>query len=396
MSDEQNVVAFTRTRRGPDPARLREFAAAARKLEEERDATHELVQRLLRDTPQREWGRLAEVAGLHSSSAVELLGQEASRRMEQEPQTALALTELATKLASRIPPHVYPAIVLAQTGAQAWKDRAQALCYLARYDEAVRSLDRADQALADFGTLAHDVAVVNFQRAIVLQHLRRFDEAQELLAECRAVFEGHGDTVQSGKCALAEGNLLVRRGDHRGAREVLLPLVESTDAQQLGITHSTLGWCAMELGDARQALVHFRSATVQYRGLAWDLEVVRLEYGIGSAMLRLALLDEALGTLQVARDKFLARNLIEEGGLCGLQMIEAQLLRGETVSATRLASTLVSQFTAANLNRRAVAALAYLNDAIATRHATPEIVRSVSTFIHALRHDPACEFITVN
>jgi tetratricopeptide (TPR) repeat protein len=396
MSKDQNVIAFAPRRRGPDPARLREFAATARKLRDERDTTGELVQRLLRETPQEEWGRLAEVEELRNSGTIEVLGREASSRMERDPESAVALTELATTLASRLEEANYPRVVVAQVRAQAWKERAQALCYVSRYDEAMRALDRADHELTPFGTLTHDVAIVQFQRAIVLQHLRRFDEAHELLRECSAVFDGHGDVTQYSKCVLAEGNLLVRRGDYRKARAVLLPLVESTNPQYVGIALSTLGWCAMELGDPQQALAHFRRAMVQYRSLGWDLEVVRLEYGIGAAMLRTAELEEALKTLQSARTKFLDRKLVEEGGLCGLQMIEAWLLRGEADFAQRLASTLVREFSAANLNRRAVAALAYLNETIATSHATPGIVRSVSTFIHTLRHDPACEFIAVN
>ena len=397
MSKDQNVIAFVpRRRRGPDPARLHEFASTARKLQQERETTGELLQRLLRETPQEQWTTLAEVEELRNSAAIEILGRDASKTIERDPQSAMRLTELATSLASRLPSANYPTVVVAQLRAQAWKDRAQALCYVGRYPEAIRALDRADEALAPFGTLAHDEAILGFQRAIVLQHLRRFDEAHRLLRESRAIFDGHGDTIQSEKCLLAEGNLLVRRGDHRGAREVLLPLLESADQQQVGIAHTTMGWCAMELGDAPQALAHFRRAMVQYRHLGWDLEVVRLEYGIGSALLRLEQLNEAVRTLQTAREKFLARGLVEEAGLCGVQIIEAHLLCGKTLEARDLAATLVQQFTAANLNRQAVLALAYLNEAIAASHATPRVVRSVATFIHTLRHDPTREFMAVN
>jgi hypothetical protein len=56
----------------------------------------------------------------------------------------------------------------------------------------------------------------------------------------------------------------------------------------------------------------------------------------------------------------------------------------------------VQEFTAANLNRRAVVALAYVNDAIAASNATPETVRDVHASITALQADPIREFAQVN
>ena len=55
---EMNVVSFSRGERKPDPARIAEFSATARKLLRERSAG-DVVTRLLRETPRDEWPRLA-------------------------------------------------------------------------------------------------------------------------------------------------------------------------------------------------------------------------------------------------------------------------------------------------------------------------------------------------
>ncbi|HEX2060827.1 MAG TPA: hypothetical protein VHK90_08795, partial [Thermoanaerobaculia bacterium] len=57
--------------RDPDPARVAEFAATARRLQHERHTAAEIVQRLLRQTPKWEWRSLAEREELRTSGALE-------------------------------------------------------------------------------------------------------------------------------------------------------------------------------------------------------------------------------------------------------------------------------------------------------------------------------------
>jgi tetratricopeptide (TPR) repeat protein len=391
MSDQpRKLVPFDRTPRQPDPARVEEFAATARRLQQEREAS-DVVADALRDTPRGEWPRLVERQELRTSGVLERLAKIADS-LERDPQEGLAVATLATSIADSIEDDAYPGVVVAQLRAHAWKDLARALCYLARYEESLAALDRADSYMSLFGTLAHDRAIVRFVRAIVLQHLRRFDDAQALLAECRVVFQDHGDTRFYGKCMLASANLLVRRGDHAAARALLSAFLADADRDAAGIACSTLGWCALHLGHADEALGHFTSAMQRFRQLDWELESVRASYGAGCALLRLGRLDEAIERLSTARERFTARVLVEEAGLSGLEIVEALMIREDVEEAKMLAAALVQEFTAANLNRRAVAALAYLNDAMTASSATPEIVRSVHAYISALRIDPTREF----
>ncbi|HYO77129.1 MAG TPA: hypothetical protein VE010_11755, partial [Thermoanaerobaculia bacterium] len=61
-------------------------------------------------------------------------------------------------------------------------------------------------------------------------------------------------------------------------------------------------------------------------------------------------------------------------------------------AASELAASIVQEFAAARLSRRAVAAVAYLNEAIAASRATAETVRDVHAYITALRSDPTRDF----
>ncbi|MFL6247312.1 MAG: tetratricopeptide repeat protein [Thermoanaerobaculia bacterium] len=393
--NERNLIPFAAALRRPDPARVAEFGETARRLQRERIASADIVTNALRDTPRTQWPQLCERKDLQTSGALERLGQEIEKRLDTDPREALAIAELATTIADALEPQSYHAITLVQLRAHAWKDRGQALSYLGRYDEALRALDHAEEQLEAFGTLAHDRAVVRFCRAILLQHVRKFDEAHATLDECRSVFNAHGDTQLYVKCTLATGNLLVRKGDYRTAREMLAPLVDFSSAIA-PIARMGLGWCAIHLGDAAEAIEHFNEAARGYERNGREIEAVRATYGAGSAMLRLQRFDDAITVLRFTRETFLARGLVEEGGLSGLEIVEAQLVLGLTTSARALAASLVHEFTAANLNRRAVAALAYLNDAIAASSATPEVVRDVHAYICALRIDPTRDFARAN
>ena len=215
MMNDRKLVPFASALRRPDPARIAEFAETARRLQRERVASEDIVTSALRETPRAAWPRLRDRSDLLTSGALERLGQEVEKRLDTDPREALAIAELASTIADTLAPHSYPAIILAQLRAHTWKDRGQALSYLGRYDEALRALDRAEHELDLFGTLAHDRAVVRFCRAIMLQHVRKFDEAHATLDECRGVFNAHGDTRLYVKCTLATGNLLVRKGDYR-------------------------------------------------------------------------------------------------------------------------------------------------------------------------------------
>lgn len=392
--NDRKLVPFAAALRRPDPARVAEFAETARRLQRERAVSEDIVSSALRDTPHTSWPRLHEQTDLHTSGALERLGQEVEKRLDTDPREALAIAELAATIADALPSDSYPAIMLVQLRAHAWKDRGQALSYLGRYDEALRALDRAEEHLQAFGTLAHDNAMTRFCRATLLQHLRRFDEAHAILDECRAVFKAHGDTQLYVKCTLATGNLLVRKGDYRAAREMLGGLLGSDDSLREATIRCTLGWCAIHLDHFEEALSRFAEVADCIAGS--PVHVARASYGTGSALLRLGRLDAATERLQFARETFLDHDLIEEAGLCGLEIVEAHILRNERIQAQSLSSQIVSDFSAAHLSRRAITALAYLQDAVGTTGATAETARNVHNYITALRTDPNREFAAIN
>lgn len=390
------LVPFARARRRPDPARLKEFAGIARKLQQERESAAGIVTSLLRDTPRHAWPLLANRTELRTVGAVETLGKEVEARLDREPREALAIAELATTVADALPAGVYPAVTLTQTRALAWKDRGQALCYLARHDEALEALGRADAMLETVGTLAHDLAIVRFVRATTLQEVNRFDESMRLLNECRAVFLAHGDARRCLLCGIAEGAQLYRMKRFREARDayssLLLVAREMADPNTEASLHHNIGHTSIELGDFGVAETHLASAVALFTATGAVLNAARSEVVRGVMFARRGEYRRAVTHIGELRRVFLDHGLIEEAGVFGLEIVQARLTLGEYDKAELLARQIIAEFTRARLNTRALVALGYLTEAIAGRRASTELVGGVRDYIVSLRKHPEREF----
>jgi tetratricopeptide (TPR) repeat protein len=395
MTDRDKLVPFSRGRRRPDPARVAEFAATARKLQHEREQSAEIVARLLRETPKEKWPALAQREELRNSGALEVLSQECLDRRHSAPLDALAIARIATTIADEVSD--YPPVVLAQLRAHAWKDLGQVLNNISRADDALGAVEHADAVLADFGTLAHDRAIVRLVRACLLQDVQRYDEAVALLEECKSVFRDHGDQRRFLICGVAEGALLHRMGHFREAREAFFLLLDeaekANDHESLASLHNNIGHSSVELGDFDTAEKHLAYAIEILRSLGEPLRVARAELARGRLIVRRGEIDRGIAHLRATRDQFLRHRLVEEAGLCALDVVEALLTRGAALEAEQLARTVVAEFTSAQLSTRAITALGYLTEAISARKASPATAANVRQYIDALRSEPERVFV---
>src|SRR5262249_39049429 len=202
-----NVVNFDADRQR-EPERMREFLETARRLERERTGVEDVVARLLRSTPPSEWSSLAAAPELQSSAAVEQLIEEVRNRAERTPTDALTLSEVATTIAESLPTNSYPAVVRAQLQATAWKERAHALRYLSRLQEALTAVETAEERLSKFASVAFDRAVVQLAKAMILYYLNHAQVAYDLLREARQTFRDYGDAKNLLFAGMIEGAFL--------------------------------------------------------------------------------------------------------------------------------------------------------------------------------------------
>jgi len=397
MSDdkEEKVLSFDRSKRKPDPERLAEFTSTARKLLRERRAG-DVITQLLHDTPREEWPQLAENAEVRNSGALDRLSREVAASLEKDPASALAMSNLATTIAETLPADNYPPIVTAQIRAHAWKDRAQALSYVGRDAEALEAVERAESLLAPFSAVAHDRAVVRLVKAIVLQHLKQWDDSLALLKECLKVFSDHRDSKRVLHCGLTEAMLLHRRGEYDRAHEVLEPLLEvarsANDIDSLAAIHHNIAQSLLELGDLTAANIHFSEAVRHFNDDGRKMEAARAEMNIGDLFLRRRQADHALPHLTTAREVFAQNQMHEEVGMCATLMMEAMLVRGNDAQARSIAGELATQLRGTRVSTQALEAINYADHAIEAHDDPLAAVRHVHLYFKSLLTDPERRF----
>ena len=396
MNDERKPAVLAGFRRRIDHARVQEFAETARRLQRERAAAAEVVEKLLNETPASEWPALAERRDLQTCGALERLGNYVAQVLGRDPRHARAVAELAVSIAEGIPENAYPAPILGQLRAHAWKDLGKALLYMGQHDKALDALDRAEAHVEGYGSLAHDRAIVRYARAAALQEVNRHEESFALLAECKQIFRDHADTKRLVLCGLAEGVLLHRLRKYREAREAYLLLLtsnrESIDQESLACLYHAIGHCSVDLGDFDVAEVNLTRAIELFRELGQPLQALKGELGRGRLLVHKGEIDRGIAHLRPVRREFLRHSLIEEAGLSGLEIVEAMLRRESPSEAAALARQIVAEFTAAGLNTRAITAVGYLHEAIASSRASASMVSDVREYIVSLRTSPEREF----
>jgi tetratricopeptide (TPR) repeat protein len=383
-----NVVTFDASARRN---REEEFTTTAARLERERNTSPDVVARYLRDTPLDEWPRLAEMPELRNNAALEQMSEEVRRRLHRKPREALAIANLTASIAESLHPSQYPAVVLAQLKANAWKDRASTLRYLARYDEAIEAAERGEEALAPFASLEHDRAIVRMVKGMALAQLELFDEAHAILSECRRIFRDHGDIKRSVHAGRAEASTLYQASRHTESHALLQELLQDAIAEgdlesQAGI-YNNLGYCSTQLGDFKAANIHFSEAVAKFTDLGFAAEVARTERGAGLVLVARGQTTSGLTRLRDALRAFRAAGMVEDAGLCALNVAEVLLERGNRAEARSLTQNVIDEFTTARMNERAIAAVVGLRDAIDVDDATSETVHTVHAFVESLRHE---------
>jgi tetratricopeptide (TPR) repeat protein len=373
-----------------EPERMREFLETARRLEREREGVKDVVARLLRATPAAEWSTLAASPELRSSAAVEQLIEEIRNRGERMPAEALTLANVATSVSEALPAATYPAVVLAQLRATAWKERAHALRYLGRFHDALKSAETAEQRLNDFAAATFDRAIVYLTKAMILHKVDRDVEAKELLRSCRQIFEEHGDSKMLLCAGMIEANFLYNEDRHGEAQKLYRELRdiarEIHDAESAARIESNLGYCATHSGDFRAANIHFSNSIALFNDIGRPLEATRAERGAGRILVAKGQINPGIAYLRSAREAFIAAGIAEDAALCGLEIVESLVQRGDTPAARDLAHKIAGEVAAAGLSQAAVTALERLEENL--REGGTELaihVRTVHAFLESLQ-----------
>src|SRR6185436_7909025 len=363
----RRVHAFALLRANDPGAALRAYDEAAAIFRSELFARRELAlvetaaaplrpgvaARLLAETPFSEWPGLAAREELQNAEALQELSRQVVARSDSVPLEFLAIAGLAVAIADSLPRQGREEAV-ADLRAQAWKDLSVVYRYLARFSDSLAAIDRADAIVQPFAGLKHQSAILQLARAGTLDEAGRHDAAMALIHAARSAFRQFGDTRRLYLCGILEGAILQHSGRHRDAvvlYESLLEDVRGRNDPDLEATlHNNAGHALVELAEFTAADEHLGQAAALFDRLGRPLKVAGTQLARGRMLVRRGHVEDGLVQLHSARGQFLSRNLVEEAGLCGLDIVEAHLSRGAAIEAEAFARQIVREFTAAHLN----------------------------------------------
>jgi tetratricopeptide (TPR) repeat protein len=193
--------------------------------------------------------------------------------------------------------------------------------------------------------------------------------------------------------------LLQRLRNFRDAREIYLLLFASKktlDQETLASLHRAIGLCSLELADFQGAESNLEHAINLSKEIGQPTEALKSQAAFGRLLNRMGEFARAVDYLKPVRHRLLRNGLAEEAGICGLEIVEGLLALTYADPAETLARTIVSEFMAAGLNSRAIAALGYLTEAIVARKASTQLVTQVREYIVSLRTSPERDFATAS
>lgn len=381
-----DVQAFSRRFRNGrrEIDELASLATGRVSTDHQADAVFELLSHLTF----KDWGSwLAEHPSARTRGLVERFIAEARRSLNDRPDYALQLLDLAVEVANAL----HDVFDLAECRGNIEVQRASALRHLGQYPAALDAADAAERFLGHLPASTFDLAFVAWARANVLFSMTRYTEALALIRDVERTFLSFGDPYHAARSRLLQANILCDQGDTLGAESMyrdLLRFFETDDDQEMiAWLTQNLADCAVRRDDVATAQSFARRATALFAALGRPSEVTRLRWSIGHLLLRQEQFDAALWELRSAAADFEQRGMITSMGEVCLDIVEIHLRLDEWDEARDLAARLTGVFLKADAPQHHAQAYAALRTAVEKRSATIELVDYLRTYIAAPEDD---------
>jgi tetratricopeptide (TPR) repeat protein len=227
--------------------------------------------------------------------------------------------------------------------------------------------------------------------------MRRHDEALELIDQATALLRSFGDERRILRSEVVKGNVHQFRGEFEVARakyERLLTAPElSDDLHTLGVLYNNLAAACAILGRNSEAVTALEHARAIFTDLDMPAEVDRTGWVLANVLLKTGEFPKAVVLLGRLRDSFLARQLPEDAGLVGLDLVEGLIAMERVEEARALTEQVVNEFRRAQLNAQAIRALAYLRDLLPRSQQPRRAVRHVRSYLEKLQSEPELLFL---
>ena len=307
----------------------------------------------------------------------------ATAELDRQPAYALALLDAADSIAE----YVNDQHGQLECRSEVWKNRANALRMLGRYQEALDATVMAERLAEEVPTGAFMLAQIIYTRGTVLFKMGRFADAILAARNASYRFSEYGDVQRVIHARNLEAIALTEQGETAEGLRVYLLIAQQlqprNDPQMTARVAENIAVSYRRLGNYDEARTYAAVAQERYRDLKADSEIIRIEWTLGLIDLSIGETDVGLTRLRGAAAAFETLGMITDAGFVKLALTEELLRLKEWNEAAMMAGEAADTFATAGARLHLSAALSFLREAVQRRSATPELVRYVREFVTA-------------
>ena len=370
-------------------------ARLARAATERQEAPGLLAELL--DRPWEEWPVLFRLdRRLQTIAVCELLIEKSFEEGFRDAHRAIELADRGLLLAGLLEGDRYGRAVVQDLQARAW-------AYLGNARRIAYDLAGAAEALAQAERLAEEGSADPLEearildlRASLLSDQGHFEQAAELLDAVIDIYDDVHEPHRKGRAMISQGRCLGYAGwPEEAIRQIRkgLGLVDwDREPRLVLVARHNLSWFLNDCGradEARRLLQRFRHT---YRDLPGFFIELRLPWLDGRIAARLGRFDEAEPALREVRRRFLAVGNGYDASLVTLDLAHLYLETGRAAEVRTLATEMLDLFLPRDIHPQALAALAVFQQAAERDHATPGLVREISSYLVRARKNPELRF----
>jgi tetratricopeptide (TPR) repeat protein len=268
-----------------------------------------------------------------------------------------------------------------------WKNRANALRMLGRYEEALKATATAERFADEVRTGAFMRAQIIYTRGTVLFKMGRFVETIKAAREASFCFAEYGDVKRVIHARNLEAIALTEQGEIAESLRVYLLIAQQLqqieDPQMAARVAENIAVSHRRLGNYVEARSYAVAAQARYRELKADSEIIRVEWTLGAIDLLAGEKERGLARLRDAAVAFEELGMRADAGFVKLALTEELLRLEEWDEAGVRAGEAAETFAGAGAKLHLSTALSFLREAVQRRSATLELVRYVREYVTA-------------
>jgi tetratricopeptide (TPR) repeat protein len=342
------------------------------------------------------WADLPSNPAYHTGGIVRALCKRANGMCERDPRYALVLADAAIGIAAVLPERAYPAAALHEWRGEAWKEQANALHHLGRFDEALTALDNAENEYRQLTHFGLGQVAVMYVRALVLFEQERFEAAERLAAESGSAALHLGSIDRYMRARHLQGQILFYKPDIPGATVLFEEVLRYGEAHGSSIWIAreslTLGNCWLEVMDLDRTRMYLLEALRRFKVLKLDAEVTRTEWALARLLFAEGAPNEAISRLRKCIADLTRFQMLTDAAIASVHLAEMLNATDQKREIPKLLKGMVRTFASAGKTTGALMALAYLKDAAVAGTMTAEVAAHVRRFIGRAEHQPELLF----